>query len=147
MIAGKGNGRIVTTRDHDEATKLLREFRTTYADALEPEMTNEQWDRASRRRRLVWRHPRQVSLGLAARLYGILAVYNEFRPGMIKALQMAFARDGITVTPGRDYSVVIFLHVPNRAALRERVEGFVRDNLNTDELSWEKDGELRLWWD
>ncbi len=147
MIAGKTNGRTATTRDDEATTELLHEFRTTYSDAIDPEMDASQWTRASQKRRLVWRHSGQVSLGLAARLYGELSTYNEFRPGMIEALHKAFAADGITVTPGRDYSVVIYLHVPDRPALRERVEGFVRSRLRPDELSWDKGETLRVWWD
>ncbi len=148
MIARKGNRRTVTrTRDHDGDAEILREFRITYADALDPEINDEAWARAAKKRRLVWRHPRQVSLETAAHLYGELAVYNGFRPSMVKALHKAFAGKGITVTPGRDYSVVIYLHVPDRPGLRERVEGFVRADLHPDELSWEDDGALRLWWD
>ncbi len=147
MIAGKTNGRTATTQDDEATTELLHEFRTTYADALDPEMSHDEWTRASQKRRLVWRHSRRVPLELAARLYGELSTYNEFRPSMIEALHRAFAGDGITVTPGRDYSVVIYLHVPDRAALRERVEGFVRSRLRPDEISWEKDETLRVWWD
>lgn len=148
MIARQRNGRTATrTRGHDAAADVLGEFRRTYADALDPEMSHDEWTRASKKRRLVWRHPRQVSLETAAHLYGELAVYNEFRPSMVMALHKAFAGEGITVTPGRDYSVVIFLHMPDRKALRERLEGFVRGKLHPDELSWEDDGTLRLWWD
>ncbi len=147
MIAGKTSGRTATTQDDEATTELLHEFRTTYADALDSEMDPSEWTRLSTKRRLVWRHSRRVSLELAARLYGELSTYNDFRPSMIRALHEAFVRDGITVTPGRDYSVVIYLHVPDRAALRERVEGFVRDNLHADEISWEEDEMLRIWWD
>ena len=149
MIARNNSDREVTTtiRDHDEETEILREFRTTYVDVLDPEMSHEEWNRASKKRRLVWRCPRQVSLDTAADLYGELSVYNGFHPSMVKELHKAFAGKGITVTPAREYSVAILLHVPNCRSLRERVMVFVRDNLNPDEVSWEEDGTLRLWWD
>ncbi len=149
MIARNSSGREVanTIRNQEGETEILREFRTAYADALDPEINDDEWARASKKRRLVWRHPRQVSLETAAHMYGELAVYNGFRPSMVKTLHKAFAGKGITVTVGRDYSVVVYLHVPDRKALRERVEGFVRNRLHPDELSWEEDGTLRLWWD
>ncbi len=149
MIARNSSGREVasTIRNPEGEAEILREFRTAYADALDPEITHEAWARASKKRRLVWRHPQRVSLETAAHLYGELAVYNGFRPSMVKALHKAFARDRITVTVGRDYSVVVYLHVPDRKALRKRVESFVRGQLRPDELSWEDDGTLRLWWD
>ncbi len=126
MIARSSVGRKRTTaiRNQEGEAEILREFRITYADALDPEINDEEWTRASKKRRLVWRHPRQVSLETAAHLYGELAIYNGFRPSMVHALRKAFAKEGITVTPARDYSVVVFLHVPDRQALRKRVEGF-----------------------
>lgn len=138
---------VTETHGDDVPAELLREFRRTYADALHPKMTPSQWVQASRQRRLVWRHSRRVSLQQAAHLYGQLAAYNGFRPGMVEALEKDFSGEGITVTPGRSYSVVIYLHIPDRPALRERVEGFVRENLYPSELSWEEDETLRLWWD
>jgi len=123
------------------------EFRRTYADAIDPINTESDRVQACRRRRLVWKSTERVSLKTAAAMYGAIAGYNAFRPGMIESLHRAFPNENITVTPAREYSVAILLHIPDCNSLRERVEGFVRDRFMADEITWEAPETLRVWWD
>jgi len=62
-------------------------------------------------------------------------------------LQKAFPDCGIEVTPAREYSVAIYLHVPDKNGLRQRVENFVHDKFQADSISWQRDGALYVWWD
>ena len=70
-----------------------------------------------------------------------------YHPRMISDLHKSFADDGIEATPVREYSVGIYLHVPDKPGLRKRVERFVRANFQADEVSWQDSGTLRVWWD
>jgi len=100
------------------------------------------------KRRLNWRAERRLSLAQAKRCYAqIHYSYNEFRPAMIAALCRAFSGEGITVTAAREYSVAIYLHVPDRPGLRTRVEDFVRSIIQADAVAWTESGTLRIWWD
>jgi len=58
--------------------------------------------------------------------------YNLYRPHMIPHLWSAFHRDKIEVTPAREYSVAIYLHVPDAPGLRQRVEAFCNGHFNAD---------------
>lgn len=132
----------------ERVADVLREFRITYADATSPDLSETAWGNALLKRRLEWRAGRRISLSQAARCYSqIHGTYNEFRPSMVADLCGAFSGDGITVTAAREYSVALYLHVPDRPTLRERVEEFVREHFVADEISWDDSGTLRIWWD
>ena len=73
--------------------------------------------------------------------------YNEFQPYMIVHLGAVFADCDIEVTPAREFSVAVYLHVPNKPGLRRRVEAFVQTNFRADVVAWQDDGTLRVWWD
>lgn len=130
------------------ASQVMRDFRKTYADAVNADMTDEQWQEAARVRRLTWQSRHRLSLADAVKCYGQMAInYNEFHAGLIQALHCAFRCDGIEVTPAREYSVAVYLHVPAVGDLRQRVETFARERFNADNVGWTDEGTLRVWWD
>ena len=132
----------------EDVASIIKEFKTVYADAVAPCLTEVVWQEVSARRRLEWRSERRIPLQDAAVCYGqILHGYNEFQPHMIAALHTAFDDCGIEATPAREYSVAVYFHVPDKPGLRERVEEFVQANFDADEVSWEDSGTLRVWWD
>jgi hypothetical protein len=138
----------MTTTTNAAVREVMNEFRTTYADAVIADMTDSQFWEATRTRRLMWQSTQRLSLADAVRCYGQLAgPYNRFRPNMLRKLLTAFRDDGIQVTPAREYSVAVYLHVPDVAGLRSRVESFVRRRFQADAISWQEDGTLRCWWD
>lgn len=129
-------------------SNVLREFRTVYADAVFANMTDADWPVVSRKRRLTWRSAQRLSLADAARCYGqMVGSYNEFRPSLLSDLLKAFPNEGIEVTPAREYSVAVYLHIPDAGDLRSRVESFAREHFLADEVDWEEPGTLRCWWD
>ena len=126
----------------------MREFRKTYADAIIADMTDAQWQIATRQRRLTWKSPHRLSLADAVACYDQMAnTYNEFHAGLIRALHCAFRDDGLTVTVAREMSVAVYLHVPDAGDLRSRVETFAHERFGADEVNWTKPGTLRCWWD
>ena len=142
----------VATRNGKKAVRdvanIIAEFKTVYADAVAPCLTEAVWQEVSARRRLEWRGDRRIPLQDAAVCYAqILHGYNAFQPDMIAGLHGAFADCGIEVTPAREYSVAVYLHVPDKPGLRKRVERFVRANFDADVVSWQDGGTLRVWWD
>ena len=137
-----------TNQATEEAARIVKEFRTVYADAVAPCDTEEAWIKASAKRQLNWRAEHRISLKDAARCYAAIKEgYNAFQPNMIANLQRAFPDCGIEVTPAREYSVAIYLHVPDKQQLRQRVEKFVHAEFDADTVSWQGDGALRVWWD
>ena len=129
-------------------SQVKQEFRITYADAVIPDMTDAQWSEAERIRRLTWKSPHRLSLANAAKCYGQMATtYNEFHSGLLYDLKSAFGNDGIQVTPAREYSVAVYLHIPDHDGLRQRVESFVRERFNADNVDWVDTETLRVWWD
>ena len=130
------------------AAYVLREFRKSYADCLDPSMSDETFWRAAPVRRLTWKSDRRITLSEAVRCYGQMATnYNEFQPEMIGMLHKAFPDAGIQVTPAREYSVAVYLHVPNTPGLRQQVELFATSHFLADEVWWDSDDTLRCWWD
>ena len=73
--------------------------------------------------------------------------YNEFDPKVLAGLLQAFPTAGIEVTPAREASVAVYLHVPDATGLQKQVEMFVRNCFRADEVSWRDEGTLRCWWD
>lgn len=127
---------------------IIKEFREVYADAVAPCLTDAAWQEAAQKRTLEWQSDRRIPLPDAAVCYAaIIDGYNEFQPHMIADLYAAFADCGIEATPGREYSVAVYLHVPDKPGLRKRVEGFVRTNFHADVVSWQGSGTLHVWWD
>lgn len=121
-------------------------WRQVYADAILDDMTESQWQEAAAKRELMWRGERQPLADVAEQYaqlnrYG----YNEFRRDTIQKLADAFPNAGIEATPAREYSVAIYLHIP--AGLRQEVRAFVEKNFEADEIDYEEDGSLRIWWD
>lgn len=119
-------------------------FQRVYADAMDPEMTEEQFQDASKIRELNWRGNR-MPLGQGAELYATICEYNEFQPEMLTKLQKQFPEQGIDLTPARESSVVVYLHVP--IGLRRQVRTFVDKHFNADEVDWVQADTLRVWWD
>jgi hypothetical protein len=141
-------GHVMAATEDSTVRQVMDEFRTTYADSLDAHMSQAQWWRAEKVRRLNWQSPHRIALADAVRCYvQIDGGYNEFDPTMIGDLHDAFRDDGIQVTPAREYSVAIYLHVPDVVGLRLRVELFVRTHFRADEVSWQDEGTLRCWWD
>ena len=142
----------VATRTRSKAEKdtasIIKEFKAVYADAVTECLTDAAWEEAAQERTLEWRSDRRISLQDAAICYAsIVEGYNEFRPFMIAHLGAVFADCDIEVTPAREFSVAVYLHVPNKPGLRTRVEAFVQSNFRADVVSWQDDGTLRIWWD
>ena len=147
-IATKAETEASKRKTPERVADVRREFRTTYADATSPDLSETAWGKALLKRRLEWRAGRRISLAQAARCYAqIHDSYNEFRPTMIADLCGAFSNDGITATAAREYSVAIYLHVPDQPTLRQRVEEFVNEHFIADEVSWVEAETLRVWWD
>ena len=127
---------------------IIEEFKTAYADAVVECLTHETFEEASRIRQLQWKAPRRISLKDAADCYAsILHGYNEFQPSMIADLHSEFSDCGIEVTPVREYSVGVYLHVPDKPGLRKRVEKHVQANFQADLVKWQDSGTLHVWWD
>lgn len=123
-----------------------KSFAEAYADAVIPDMTDAQWNEAEGVRQLNWRGER-MPLAQAAELYAtIVDGYNEFQPNMLSDLLAEFPDRGIEVTPAREYSVGVYLHVPI-GALRRQVRLFVEENFHADEVDWVESDTLHVWWD
>ena len=73
--------------------------------------------------------------------------YNLYRPHMIPILWGKFCRNKIEVTPAREYSVAIYLHVADRPGLRQRVEAFCNEHFEADIVEWVDEDTLHIWWD
>lgn len=137
---------------------VTKTFEQVYADAVIPNMTEAQWTEASKQRQLNW-HGERMPLSEAAELYAkIIEGYNDFKPDAIAKLQAEFPDAGIEVTPARESSVAVYLHIPD--GLQDRVKAFVLKHLSAAEVdtvtefSCLQDGEtklkgkgLRIWWD
>ena len=131
-----------------DVASIIDEFKKVYADAVVECLTEAVWQDVVTRRQLEWRSECRIPLRDAAACYAqIVHGYNEFQPQMIADLHTAFADCGIEATPAREYSVAVYLHVPDKPGLRKRVERFVRANFQADEVSWQDSGTLRVWWD
>jgi len=135
-------------RMSDSARNVMRAFRTVYADALITDFSEAEWAKVARKRRLTWQSEQRLSLADAFRCYNQMAdTYNEFRPSLLRRLLKAFPDDGIEVTAAREYSVAVYLHVPDVGDLRERVHRFADERLKADVVAWTEPGVLRCWWD
>lgn len=135
-----------------DAASIIEEFKRVYADAVVECLTDAIWQHLVKKRQLEWRSERRIPLQDAAVCYAqIMHGYNAFQPTMIGDLQIAFPDAGIEVTPAREYSVVVYLHIPvldmEEQSLRKRVERFVRKHFEADEVKWQRDESLRIWWD
>ena len=142
VAADQGSTPMVDVAD------IIKEFRTVYADAVVECLTEAVWQDVAKKRTLEWKSDHRIPLEDAAVCYGqIVDGYNEFKPHMLADLHAAFADCGIEVTPAREYSVGIYLHVPDKPGLRKRVERFVKANFQADLVSWQDSGTLHVWWD
>ena len=156
LRVGERNQNLFGAKRMTTATE--KTFEHVYADAVIHDMTDEQWEAASKQRQLNW-HGERMPLSEAAELYSTICDgYNKFRPEMFGMLQTEFPDAGIEVTPAREFSVAIYLHIPD--AFKDRVKSFVLKHLSADEVDTvtrftclqpgeaELDGEaLRIWWD
>ena len=141
-MTDRKNGRPVSVDD------VMNEFREAYADAVNEWESREEWKALDARRQLTWKASRRIPLANAAQAYFQMAHgYNAFRPYMIPQLFSAFFTDKIQVTAAREYSVAIYLHIPEKPGLRERVEAFVNEHFEADIVEWSDPGTLRIWWD
>ena len=132
----------------EDVASIIEEFRMVYADAVVECLTEAVWQEVARKRTLEWQSESRIPLQDAAVCYAqILHGYNEFQPNMIADLHAAFPDSEIEATPAREYSVGIYLHVPDKPALRERVERFVRSKFQADLVSWPDSETLHVWWD
>ncbi len=128
--------------------QVMRDFRVTYADAVILNMTDAEWAEAAQTRRLTWQSRHRLSLADAVKCYRQMAhSYNAFDPSLLSDLNAAFGTDGIQVTPAREYSVAVYLHIPAVGNLRQRVETFAREHFSADDVGWVDAETLRLWWD
>ena len=142
-------------------TTTKKTFEQAYADAVIPDMTREQFEMASEERQLDWRGER-MSLANAAKLYAkIRDGYNDFEPNMLAMLQGGFPHAGIEVTPAREGSVAVYLHIPKCTAtdMRYMIRQYVEQHFKATEVDvvtefpclegeTELVGEaLRIWWD
>ena len=131
-----------------DAMQIMEEFRRAYADCMIADMSDEDWREAVQVRQLTWKASHDLPLAAAVRCFDQMACnYNEFEPAMIAELARAFPDAGITLTPAREYSVAIYVHVPNARGLRQRVQRFAAEHFHADEISWENEETLRCWWD
>lgn len=142
-----------------DAMNPVVRFKQVYADAVidyeefdasdmgQQDLANE-LDVAYGTRQLTWKGDR-VPLPIAAKMYATICDgYNEFQPNMLSDLQAAFCGNGIDVTPGRENSVVVYLHFPaGDNEIGGNVRTFIEDNWGADEIDWQADGSLRIWWD
>ncbi len=123
------------------ATSITDQFRTAYADALKHSTGTPD---EMRRRNLNWQGDR-ISLTEAAQMYALVPGYNEYSGEMLGELLEAFPEAGIEVTPGRESSVVVYLHI--KPDLKAEVLAWIVNNWSADEHDWENNGTLRVWWD
>jgi len=136
------------------ATASLEKFRQVYADAVTETQPTET---AMEIRELEW-HGQRMPLAEAAEAYATICDgYNKFEPYMLARLLEAFPDAGIEVTPAREFSVAVYLHIPTG---KEIVAAWVDQNLEADNVGFVthftclQDGEadlvgeaLRIWWD
>ena len=121
---------------------LVKEFRRVYADAVTVEEPD---DAAYRIRQLNWKSGR-VSLSVAAECYRhLVGGYNNFEPDMVGELSSAFPETPIYAYMAREGSVTIYLEVQSK--FRKSVKKFIKDNWHADEISQDKEGIIRVWWD
>lgn len=131
-------------------TAVERKFRKVYCDSLGQDFGTKMQD-ALNHRELTWRHDARVSLSEAAALYALIPKYNYFRGEMVGNLLTSFPDAGIEVVPAREYSVAMYLHIPEE--FRARVEQYIREQWGLDEMGWQAPlvgdvtGLLRVWWD
>lgn len=145
VAAGQGKSLV-------DVADIVKEFRVVYADAVVECLTEAAWEEAAQKRTLEWKSDRRIPLEDAAACYAqIVDGYNAFQPHMIADLNAKFADCGIEVTPAREYSVAVYVHIPvldmEDRPLRKRVERFVRRHFEADAVMWQSDGSLRIWWD
>lgn len=134
---------------------MIDKFRQVYADVVEPTLP---YAEAYNRRSIYW-HGERVSLDDAFAAFALLKEgYNDFDSEVLMELIAAFPDAGIEVTPAREGSVAVYLHIPNK--FKARVKAFVLVHFLADEVgivtnfSCLQDGEtelvgeaLRVWWD
>jgi len=132
-------------------TTMLDKFRKVYADAVIPSSLDQaEWKAAMEvaydERELRWMGEDRVSLADAAEMYACIENgYNEFQPNMLSDLNEAFADSDIEVTPARELSVTVYLHIPTELCKQVRI--FVEQNFHADEVNWVKADTLQIWWD
>lgn len=120
----------------------LSKFRQVYADALGD---GRPFEETADLRSLRWRGER-TTLADAAKMFAEIRFgYNEFSPNMLAGLLAAFP-EGIEATPAREYSVAVYLH-PLTPDIREELKAFVLSHFHADEVDWETETSLRVWWD
>lgn len=126
-----------------ETATITDQFREAYADALEHSTGTPD---EMKRRNLNWRGER-VPLAEAAKMYALVPGYNKYSGEILTDLLAAFPEADIEATPGREYSVVVYLHI--KPELRADVLAWVANNWSADELDWDRDDSntLRVWWD
>ena len=136
---------------------LIEKFRQVYADAVKSDLSDEAM---YKKRSLHW-HGERVSLADAVEAFALIEDgYNEFNSETLAKLQTEFPDAGIEVTPAREGSVAVYLHIPAGKTLTDRVKAWIKRNLRADEIdivtkfSCLQDGEaelvgeaLRVWWD
>lgn len=135
--------------------ELTSKFCQVYADAsVSPEELedmsaiayDEWWKEVSAKRELEWKSQDIISLSEAAKLYANMkGNYNSFEHDMLQRLNDAFPDSDIKVRPGREFSVVVYLCIPE--PIKTQVVEFVDSNFMADEVEDCSDGFVRIWWD
>ncbi len=130
--------------------EILSTFKLVYADALiDLDLPDDEVEVAQKiahpKRKLQWKGTR-MPLDQAAELYALMKWgYNNFEPDMLDKLWQAYPDGGIEVTPARESSPAVYLHVP--IGQRRQVRVFVEKHFHAGEVDWEQADTLRVWWD
>lgn len=122
---------------------LLAEVMQTYADAHETKGRDDDW--AYAQRRLNWQFGGYVSADEWGRVMeqAVPFGYNSFDAKATTAWLKTFP--GISIEPARAGSVALYVKGPKKT-LETMMKG-ARKATDVDEVDFEPDGTLRLWWD
>lgn len=121
---------------------VISEMKLTYADCDQSKSFAE----TESVRRLDWVSGERIPLEDAHKAYDCIPGYNEFSPEIIRAMQNEFSGLGFEVTCAREGSVCLYLRL-NQNGDKAKVKHYCEHNLNADEVDWDDDDTLRIWWD
>lgn len=128
-------------------TVMGRKFKQVFADGIIPNMTQKQLEEAMEQRQLQWKGDR-ISLSEASEITA--GLQSLIRSQALTKLLQEFPDIGqsVGVNLAREYSMAIYLHFPRDGCVsREDVKKFVDLHFQADEVDFQSDGSLRIWWD